>query len=211
MRKMLVVVALFLMSLLWIFRPVRAADKKASGPDQVPKEVRALQGTYRGSWTMFGVDEKGDVVKRMAWTDTMTAANPQIKGDRAYVTTVDEMLFEDKSAPPFKVNGKEGHFLTKEGTPGAYFVETFGQVQRMVKLGDNVWSFVAPAGAQELGRLGFPSGTAGQHVVVKVVTKEQAAETHRISRLTTVHWKDKDGKERWLQYVSLQGTHKRVP
>ena len=211
MRKRWVLVVLFLLSLLWIFQPVSAADKKTNGPDLVPKEVTALQGTYKGSWTMFGIDEKGDVVKRMAWTDTMKAADPQIKGGRAYVTTVDEMVFEGKSAPPFKVQGKEGYFLTKEGTPGDYFVESFGQVQRMVKLGDDVWSYVAPAGAQELGRLGFPSGTTGQHVMVKVVAKEQAAETHRISRLTTVHWKDKDGKERWLQYISLQGTHKRVP
>ncbi len=37
----------------------------------------------------------------------------------------------------------------------------------------------------------------------------QGAETHWISRLTTVSWKDKAGKERWLQFVSLQGYHKR--
>jgi hypothetical protein len=45
--------------------------------------------------------------------------------------------------------------------------------------------------------------------VIKVVTKEQGVETHRISRLTTVSWKDKEGKERWLQFLSLQGSHKR--
>jgi hypothetical protein len=44
-----------------------------------------------------------------------------------------------------------------------------------------------------------------------VVTKEQVMETHRISRLTTVSWKDKEGKECWLQFVSLQGFHKRQP
>jgi hypothetical protein len=46
-------------------------------------------------------------------------------------------------------------------------------------------------------------------VLVKVVTKEQGVETHRISRLTTVSWKDREGKDRWLQFVSLQGFHKR--
>jgi hypothetical protein len=81
----------------------------------------------------------------------------------------------------------------------------------MVKVGDNVWSYTAPAAAQELGRLGFPDNASGQHVLVKVVTKEQGVETHRISRLTTVNWKDKEGKERWLQFVSLQGLHKRQP
>src|SRR5262249_11528656 len=114
-------------------------------------------------------------------------------------------------APPFKVQGKEGYFLTKEGALGEYFIETYGQLQRMVKLGSNVWSYAAPAAEQELTRLGFPKGASGQHVLVKVITKEQGIETHRISRVTTVSWKDSDGKERTLQFVSLQGYHKRQP
>ena len=36
-------------------------------------------------------------------------------------------------------------------------------------------------------------------------------ETHRVSRVTTVSWKDKDGAERTTQFVSLQGYHKRQP
>src|SRR4051812_34286862 len=50
-------------------------------PD-IPKEVRALAGTYTGAWTMYGIDEKGEVVKRMAWTDTMKAGSPEVKGER---------------------------------------------------------------------------------------------------------------------------------
>jgi hypothetical protein len=48
-------------------------------------------------------------------------------------------------------------------------------------------------------------------VVVKVVTKENNLETHRISRVSTVRWKDKEGKERVTQFVSLQGYHQRRP
>src|SRR5205085_8014865 len=110
---------------------------------------------------------------------------------------------------PFKVEGKEGYFLNKDGGLGEYFIESFGQVHRMVKLKDNVWSYATPAAEQELTRLGFPKGASGEHVVVKVVTKEQGVETHRVIRVTTVSWKDKDGKERTLQLVSLQGYHKR--
>ena len=47
--------------------------------------------------------------------------------------------------------------------------------------------------------------------MVKVVTREKGVETHRITRVTTVSWKDQDGKERWLHFVSLQGFHKRQP
>jgi hypothetical protein len=52
------------------FAPDTVAGKK--DPDAVPKEVRALEGAYTGSWAMYGIDDKGAVVKRMAWTDTMS-------------------------------------------------------------------------------------------------------------------------------------------
>ena len=94
---------------------------------------------------------------------------------------------------------------------GDYFIEISGQTNRMVKVGENVSSYITPADAQELGRLGFPNDASGQHVLVKVVTNEQGAETHRITRLTTVTWKDQEGKERTLQFVSLQGHHRRQP
>jgi hypothetical protein len=187
-----------------------AADPEGT-PGAPPKEVRDLVGTYTGSWAMFGIDAKGEVVKRVAWTDTIKAEKPEVKGDRAYVSTTDEMTFEGGKIPPIKVQGKEGYFLKKDGGLGDYFVETSGQTSRMVKVGENVWSSTTPAAAQELARLGFPKGASGQHVLVKVVTKEQRVEAHRVSRLTTVNWKDQEGKERWLQFVSLKGFHKRKP
>jgi hypothetical protein len=195
----------------WALSANARSDPKPDVPADIPKEVRALEGTYSGAWTMYGIDENGEVVKRMAWTDTMKAGNPAVKGGRAYVTTTDEMMFEGAKGQPFKVEGKEGHYMTKDGGLGDYFIETFGQVYRLAKLGTNVWSYAAPAAEQELARLGFPKGASGQHVVVKVVTTEQGVETHRVSRVTTVSWKDKKGNERALQFVSLQGYHKRRP
>jgi hypothetical protein len=139
----------------------------------------------------------------------MKAVGPEVKGDRAQVATTDEMTFEGGKAPPFKIEGKEGYFLKKDGSLGDYFIETFGQINRLVKVGDNVWSYTTPASAQELTRLGFPKEATGQHVVVKVIGREQGVETHRVSRLSTVTWTDKGGKERVSQFVSLQGYHKR--
>jgi hypothetical protein len=193
---------IFNLVLLGMAPPHTAADEGKAA--DVPREVRALEGTYTGSWVMYGIDEQGEVVKKMAWTDTMKAS-----GDRAQVKTTDEMMFEGSKAPPFKVGGKEGYFLKKDGTLGDYFIETLGQVNRLVKVGENVWSYTAPAFPQELNRLGFPKGATGQHVVVKVVGKEQGVESHRIIRLSTVTWRDKEGKERVAQFVSLQGYHKR--
>jgi hypothetical protein len=200
---------LFVLAGVCAIAPCLGADTKPDASTAVPKEVRALEGIYTGSWTLYGIDDKGKVVKRMGWTDTIKAGSAEVKGDRAYVTTTDEMKFEGGKIPPFKVTGREGYFLKKGGGLGDYFIETNGQVHRMAKLADNVWSYAAPAAGQELIRLGFPKGASGQHVLVKVVTREQGVETHRISRVTTVSWKDKEGKEQTLQFVSLQGYHKR--
>ena len=198
-----------LLSLLWVstVSPGLRADEKGA-PDSVPKEVRDMAGRYTGAWTLFGIDEKGTVTKRAAWTDTVTAEKPEVKGDRAFVSLTDEMTFEGRNEP-FTMRGTEGYFLKKDGGVGDYFIETAGQIKRMVRLGENVWTYATAASAQELGQLGFPQNASGQHVLVKVVTTERGAETHRISRLTTASWKDKDGTERWLQFVSLQGFHKR--
>ena len=184
---------------------VLAADTTS----EVPKEVKALVGTYSGSWKSFGIDAQGQVVQVNGWTDTMKAQNPVRNAARSWVSTEDVMVFEGRAGAPFKVPGKEGYRINADGTLGEYFIETFGQTYRMQKLAEGIWTYVTDASAQELSQAGFPRGAAGRHVVVKVVTTEAGVETHRISRVTTVSWHDKEGKERWLQFVSLQGYHKR--
>ncbi len=197
--KTKMILSSFLLLLLFV-------QAKSQSP-QFPKEVAAIAGTYTGAWTMYGIDDKGQIIKRVAWTDTIKAENPQIKDDRAFVSVTDEMLFEGMTAPR-KMTGTEGYFINKDGSLGDYFIN-FGQPYRMQKLSKDVWSYVAPAHPQELAQLGFKNVVSGQHVLVKVVTYEQGVETHRISRLTTVNWKDAEGKDRWIQFVSLQGFHKR--
>jgi hypothetical protein len=189
--------------------PGRANSAPAqTGSKQVPKDVEAISGTFIGSWTMFGIDGQGQVVKKGSWTDTMKADSPVLKEDRAYVTTVDEMLFEGRPTP-MRIEGKEGYLLNKDGTLGDYFIETFGQVIRMQQVARDTWVYSVPANPRELAPLGFTNVASARHVVVKVVTREDGVETHRISRVTTVNWKDREGKGRWIQYVSLQGFHRR--
>lgn len=189
--------------------PGSAVSGEPAAARAVPEEARSLAGTYAGAWTMYGLDAEGATVKRMAWTDTMRAENPQVEGDRAFVTTVDGMVFEGSAAPPYRIEGREGFFLDAEGRVGDGFIENSSQVVRLIKLSDSVWSYVAPAAAGELGMLGFPAGAEGNHVLVRVLTREAGVETHRISRLTTVRWTDATGAERWTQFISLQGYHKR--
>jgi len=179
-----------------------------SNSSQVPKEVNAIAGTFAGSWTRFGIDGQGQVVKMGAWTDTMKAENPARNDDRAYVTTTDDMIFEGQPSP-MKIGGTEGYFINKDGSLGDYYFESFGQITRMREMAKDVWVGATPADARELTQLGFPSGSSAGHVLVKIITHEDGVETHRISRVTTVNWKDQDGKGHCIQYVSLQGFHKR--
>jgi len=180
-----------------------------NNPTQIPKEVKDLVGTYTGSWTSYGLDANGQVIKQAAWTDTVKAENPVVEKSRAFVTTSDEMIFEGGRIPPMKVSGKEGYLLNSDGSLGEYFIETFGQTYKMQKLGENVLAYSVPAAPQELARLGAANVLSAQHTLIKVVTFEQGVETHNISRLTTVRWKDTNGKERTTQFISLQGRHQR--
>jgi hypothetical protein len=191
--------------------PVSDGAPKAATPRDVPGQVRALEGTYTGSWTMYGIDDEGKVVKKMAWTDILKTEGATVESDRAYVTWIDEQTYEGAQGPPRKVQGKEGYFLNREGALGDYFMEMFGRVTRMARLAENVWSCATPAQSREMAMLGFPQGATGQHVQVKVVTTERGVETHHISRLSIVTWTDKGGQEHVLQYISLQGHHQRQP
>lgn len=204
MRSRIVVVGLLTVGGIIGLASHLVAQKKDG---EVPKEVQNLAGTYTGVWTLNGINDKGEVVKKSAWTDKVTADNPQIKDDRAFVTMTDEMLFEGQ-AQPIKVQVKEGYILNKDGSLGDYFIETGGQTNRAIKLAENVNSYAAPA--NDLGSLGFPRDAVGQHVLARVVLMEKGVETHRITRLTTVSWKDKEGNEQAMQFVSLQGFHKKA-
>ena len=56
----------------------KAVVKPAEPAKEVPEEVRALEGTYTGAWTMYGINDKGEVVKKMSWTDTVKATGAEV-------------------------------------------------------------------------------------------------------------------------------------
>jgi len=131
--------------------------------------------------------------------------------EQAYVLTTSEMVFDGSDAPPVTFTGREGYYLMPDGSLGDYFVETFGQVTKSTELGDNVWISVTPASAEDLASYLLPNDSSGQHVLVKVVASEEGVEIHRITRVTTVTWTDQAGQDRSIQFVSIQGFHKRQP
>lgn len=191
-------------------QPTETVTGNNNGSSQVvPKAVRDLEGTYLGSWTLFGIDEESEVVKIASWTDTIKAENPQVDDEQAYVLTTSEMVFDGSDAPPVEFTGKEGYFLMPDGSLGDYFIETFGQISKSTQLDENVWISVTPASAEDLASYRLPNDSSGQHVLVKVVTSDEGSEIHRITRVTTVTWTDQAGQDRSIQFVSLQGFHKR--
>ncbi|MEM7126829.1 MAG: hypothetical protein AAF702_10915 [Chloroflexota bacterium] len=209
-RNHIFIIMTLLVSLLLSACQFQLLATENSGPSHaVPQAVRDMAGTYVGSWTMFGLDGEGNVVKYSAWKDTVTAENPQLDGDRAYVHAADEMVFENSNIPPMTVTWEEGYFLMPDGTLGDQFIESFGQTTRMIQLSDNVWTYATSAHAEELASLGFLSVSSGQHVTTKVVTTEAGIETHRVTRVTTVNWTDHAGQDQAIQFVSLQGVHQR--
>lgn len=223
-RTIFGIMILLVSLLLSACQPIQAIDPAASGQIQpietvtgnnngssqvVPKAVRDLEGTYVGSWTLFGIDEESKVVELASWTDTIKAENPQMDDEQAYVLTTSEMVFDGSDAPPVKFTGKEGYFLMPDGSLGDYFIETFGQVTKSTQLGENVWISVTPASAEDLASYRLPNDSSGQHVLVKVVTSEEGIEIHRITRVTTVTWTVQAGQDQSIQFVSIQGFHKR--
>jgi len=186
-----------------------ASFSTAQTKDQkIPAEVQAIVGNFTGSWTSYTINEKGEVVKQASWTDVIKAEKPTLGADRAYVETIDEMTFEGGRIPPQKMVGKEGYLLNKDGSVGEYFIEMFGQTITMKKLSNDTFAYSILGNKREFTALGdkFVSAT---HVLVKTTTMDQGVETHNISRITTLKWKDAEGKERLTQFVSLQGQHRK--
>ncbi|MDQ3711631.1 MAG: hypothetical protein M3388_05380, partial [Acidobacteriota bacterium] len=173
-----------------------------------PAEVQAIVGTYTGAWTLYGINDKGEVIKQLAYTDVMKAENPTAATDRVFVSTMDVMTFEGGKIPPKNVPGKEGYLLNKDGSLGDYYIETYGQTIRFQKLDKDSWIYSTPAVGREFPALG-DKFLSDSHVFVKTVTSEQGIETHHNMRLTTVRWTGADGKEMAKQFVSLQGQHKK--
>jgi len=177
---------------------------------EISKEIQSLVGSFQGEWTAYGIDNAGQIMKAISWVDTITTGDPITESNRVYVPTEDKMYFKGKHIQPMTVSGIEGYFINDDGSLGDYFFEMYGQVYLMRKLNDNTWVYVMPGSPQEMANLGFTNIISAQHVMVKVVTQENGIETHRITRITTVNWKDKDGRDRWIQYTSLEGYHRRM-
>ena len=159
-------VTLFAAMTLLVFASPMLADTN------VPDEVRAMVGEYRGEFTSYGIDKTGKVTEKMSWTDVLVAKTPKVEADRAFVSFTNPMTARGADKPHMTVTGKEGYTLKADGEVADYFIEMFGQTYTAKKLSDNVWAYSMPAHPRELAAYGFSNVVSGEHVMVKVQTNE---------------------------------------
>jgi len=92
-----------------------AANQGAALGQDALEAARALVGEYHGSWTLYGVDTNGLVVKKNAWTDTMVAKDPIVnilsKTTTPWSSGFTYLLWSDGKALPqsreIKLSGKD--------------------------------------------------------------------------------------------------------
>jgi hypothetical protein len=171
--------------------------------------AKKIAGKYMGTWTMFGMAD-GKVVEKAGWTDVLTAANPTQGDGKAFVEVSDVMTFADGTTRTSTFH--EGYVTNPDGTAGDRFYEINGKPLYFKKLTDNDWAVQGSPDEGELWFMGFNAKAvvSASHVTMKTTTYEGDLDTDHVTRVTTVQWKDVDGKLKTDQFVSMKGEHTRV-
>lgn len=168
--------------------------------------VRKLVGIYQGTWTLYGIDDKQQVVKKSAWTDKIEAKAPTVKDGKAFVKTKDEMTFEGGAT--FTLESTEGYLINEDGSAGQRYFTQYGEEIIERELSPGSFSFAVEADARELASIGFINVLQAKHVMVKTVMVHGDQEIDSITRVSTVQWRV-GNKVMTKQFVSLQGQHQR--
>ena len=182
---------------------------KPDAPPRIPQRVQQMAGRFTGTWTSFSYKD-GHPVKRASWTDALICDKPTRVGNKTIVEFHAESTFPGQSRTR-KRQWKEGYFLNDEGGLADRYVEYFGTVYRLKQISPTTWVYALPMASTEFAQMGFPGAIRGEHVIIVSEQTESGVDTRRMTRLTSVVHKNKDGKEITTQFVSLRGFHKRRP
>ena len=185
-----------------IQKPVAASPQLAA--------ARSLVGHYTGGSTVYGINAAGEIEKKYSFTEDITATDPQVKDGLAFVNVVDLI-----SGVPFPIKWTEGFHLDARGSIGArYFLpEMPGAVETVEKDLAEAGSatFETDLRPNEEAELGFGGRDIlyKKHTTIKNVVTSGNSETHVITRLTTITWKDAAGAIQTKTFVSMNGTQER--
>ncbi|MCA9691343.1 MAG: hypothetical protein R3A51_13055 [Nannocystaceae bacterium] len=181
------------------------------GDDPVAAALDAKAGTYMGSWELFGYDPMAGAYPAFAWTDVVTAQNPTVEADRAYLDVTDVITFEMGGG--YEQMWIEGFQLNEDGTPGAEFIEMMGVVTVLEEVEPDHYVYEQPVTEQDLMLIAgvtLENLVSGTHVVDKVVTHPGGVETHTISRTTSIEYTDDADQLVTIEFESLRGTHEKT-
>lgn len=182
----------------------------STGAESALDAASKIAGTYTGQWSMYGLAD-GHVVEKASWTDRLEAGHSVEDHGRAYVEVTDTMTFANGQTRTSKFI--EGYSAKPDGSAGDRFYEIGGTATHFKKLTERDWVYQATPDPGELWFLGVnPQDVVfASHVTTKTTTFEGPIDTDHVTRLTTIQWKDADGKIHSTQFVSMKGEHARTP
>ena len=175
----------------------------------VEDEINKLRGNFSGEWTAFKKDATGNIVKSVSWKDTLTTSEPIANDTIIYVDVQSKMTFDNPHIPAYEMQFKEGFYVKDKKIVKHFFTYMNNEVEQ-IKLDNNTYVYSQKVEAHEFPQMGFNNATEGTHTVVKVIINIDGHEIHKIKRITTILWKDKNLSLQNIQFVSLSGYHKKI-
>jgi len=100
--------------------------------------VQALAGVYTGSSLAYGFDGK----ESQAWSEKVTATDPTVAGDKAFLTVGDEMVFQ--GGKTYSLEWTDGFFLSSDGSSGQRYFDIRGHVTIENEIAPNTWTMIQP-------------------------------------------------------------------
>lgn len=179
-----------------------------SGAQTIQSEIQKLAGKYAGEWTTYTIISSGEIRKSMAWKDTLVTSDPVINDTMAYVNVKSIMYFENSKIPPYKMDFKEG-LKIKNGKIVSHFMLIMGKEATETQVDANTFIISQPVSAVELNQMGIKDAVMATNTTVKVSIKENGTELDKISRITTLSYRE-NGQIVTRQFTSMEGFHKKI-
>ncbi|MEZ4454434.1 MAG: hypothetical protein R3B09_33590 [Nannocystaceae bacterium] len=186
-------------------------DAGLDGPAEALALVESEAGTYEGSWELYGLDGADQPLVFVTWTDVAVATDPVLLADRAQLSVVDTM---DYGGGQTGVQAwVEGVLLGADQGVGPRFIEVEGALTEFVELEPDHYTYETAITPAELGLFANVTDAnllEGHHTTDKQVSRPDGVETHTITRTTTLTYDAGEGPKQ-LEFVSLRGSHRKVP
>lgn len=191
---------LLILTIIWCSQQLNAQS--------IEKEIQTFTGQFAGEWTAYKMNSSGEIIKSMSWKDTLTTSDPIINDTLAFVNIKSIMTFDNPNIPPYKLDFKEG-FKIKNGIILFHFFTVMGTEAIETKVDNGTYVISQPVSTFELNQMGFKNVVEAKNTTVKVILMVNGTEVHKISRITTIMWKENE--QIWTkQFLSLEGFHKRI-